>query len=318
MSLTFFVPPGIGDFSAMYAKLCNIDREIIVQAANDDPHRMHPFLEILPKIKDGGYAAHSANASVEQTIPPGTDLASLEDGAYFLAINAWLEHGGKLADWVPGTTTYHYDMDTGRYKRRIEEFINAELPEDRGPIVGVYCSAYGNARHWNFWCYEEWRDFLLLVIDVLPKNTHYVFIGAEYDVQIAELCYAWMQSIGISSSLTLGAFHIGETIELIKKLDYFFIFPSGLGFLADVVNTPNMMWFPKHLAPMRDTFLDPENFRSWQSYHTLFSEPLNAFSQFKTVGIPQLETRWQLNMKSLQIPSDKKLESTIGKTTNGS
>lgn len=302
--LTFYVPPGIGDFSAMYAKLCNINREIVIRTANDEPHRLPPFLELLPKIRDGGYAAHSAGASLVQTLPPGTDLASLPDGDYFLAVNEWLEKGGKIAQWIPGETTYHYFMDTAAKKQRIDTFFRESVLEFT-PVVGVYCSAYGNARHWNFWTYEKWREFLERVVVKLPQNTHYIFIGAEYDVQIAEILHNWMQSVGMNSRLTLGSFHIGETIELLKRLDYFFSFPSGLGFLADVVNTPNMMWFPEHLKPMMDTFTDPANFLSWQSYHAVFDEPEVAALQFETIGLTHLRERWEKRKSSLMHSGKK-------------
>lgn len=297
MSLTFYVPPGLGDFSAMYTKLCNIDREMFIRSSNDSPNRMAPFLEILPKVKDGGYAGHNCMVPVLGTLPPGTDLASLPDGDYLLAINTFLEGGGKVADWVPGKTDYHYYTNTHTHhlSDSLDFYHSINKPESL--YVGVYCSAYGNARHWNFWTYDKWRIFLELVTSVLPKDTQYIFLGAEYDVQIAEHLYGWMESVGLQSHLTLGAFHIGTTIEVIRQLDYFFVFPSGLGFLADVVNTPNMMWFPKHLAPMMGTFCDPENSENGRSFHTEFSEPEFAFEQFKMVGLRFLEEKCRKNQK---------------------
>jgi hypothetical protein len=294
MALTFYVPPGIGDFSAMYAKLCNIDREIIIRSSNDSPNRLAPFLEILPKVKDGGYAGHNFDGPVINTEPPGTDLASLPDGDYFLSINRWLEEGGKVADWIPGKTSYHYETNTHTHHLMdCLDFLHT-VNSPNSLLVGVYCSAYGNARHWGFWTYEEWRKFLELVSAALPKDTQYIFLGAEYDVQIAEHLYGWMESVGLQSHLTLGAFHIGTTIEVIRNLDYFFVFPSGLGFIADVVNTPHTMWFPKNLDPMRGTFCDPENYESGRTRHVLFSSPEVAFKNLE-------EDKW------LQKLSNRKL-----------
>lgn len=290
MSLTFYVPPGIGDFSAMYAKLCNIDREIVIKSSNDSPNRLSPFLDILPKIKNGGYAGHDAMIAVGQTLPSGTDLCSLPDGDYFLSINSWLEEGNKVVDWIPGKTSYHYEICNEQYKKHSEEFLNS-LWLQESPIIGVYCSAYGNARHWGFWTYLEWRNFLEKIITVVPKDSQFVFLGAEYDLQIAEFLHTWMAACGIPSYLTLGVFHIGATIELIRNLDYLFAFPSGLGFLADVVDTPNMMWFPKHLEPMMGTFCDPENYESHQSFHSLFSDAETAFERFRKNGLKFLEDK---------------------------
>jgi len=251
---------------------------------------LSPFLEILPGIKDGGYAGHNAMISVSGTLPPHTDLSVLADGDYFLSINNWLEDGGKVADWIPGETTYHYEMLTEVNAQAAESFLH----EISGwPLIGVYCSAYGNARHWGFWTYKEWREFLEKVVAVLSVNhsAQFIFLGAEYDLQIAEFLHEWMAASGISSYLTLGSFHIGTTIEIIRRLDYLFSFPSGLGFLADVVDTPNLMWFPQHLKPMMGTFCDPENYEARQSFHTLFATPETAFQQFKLNGLKFLEDK---------------------------
>lgn len=306
MSLTFYVPPGIGDFSAMYAKLCNIDRKIIIRASNDSPNRLSPFLDILPKIANGGYAAHGANTAVDQTLLPGTDLKSLEDGDYFLGINSWLERGGKVDEWLPGEISYHYPMRNVLGEIEAKAFLTANIPEGC-PVIGVYCSAYGNARHWGFWTYEQWREFLTKIVALAPPDTHYVLIGAEYDVQIAELVHGWMESVGIKSHLTLGRFEIGTTIEIIRQLDYFFVFPSGLGFLADVVDTPHTMWFPEHLSPMMGTFVDPVNYKSGQSKHALFASPEVAFGSFAVSSAEFLEDRIcqkQVRLEANQVSSE--------------
>jgi hypothetical protein len=291
--LTFIVPPGIGDFSAMYAKLCNINREIVIQSSQDQPNRLSPFLDILPRIKNGGYVPYGANQILGLTLPPGTDLGSLPDGEHFLAVNAWLENGGKVADWVPGETSYHYPLNRNQKMLAQAWDFFESLPQGHGPLIGIYCSAYGNSRHWGFWGTEEWRMFLELVRKTLPENAAYIFMGAEYDVQIADYLYAWMKSINCDAYLTLGSFHIGATIEVISALDYFFIFPSGLGFLADVMGTPHTMWFPPHLAPMMGTFCDPVLFEKGTTRHALFSTPTLAFEDWRQHGLQLLEAKWQ-------------------------
>lgn len=296
MALTLLVPPGIGDFSAMYQKLCCIPRDIVIRPSADMPERIGPFLDILPNVKNGGYSGHNANVSVFQTLPPGTDIADLPDGVYILAINTFLENGGKVADWIPGQTEYHYRTLAPEAEiRPLGHFLSGL---SGAPLVGVYCSAYGNSRHWGFWGTEEWREFLELVRADLPEDTEYIFIGAEYDVQIADYLAKWMGATGYNAYDTLGKFHIAATIELIRKLDYFFVFPSGLGFLADVVRTPNLMWFPPHLDPMRGTFCDPEQYESRQSLHELFTSPVKAYEVFKKYGYRHLEERQNATNRS--------------------
>lgn len=296
--INFLVPPGIGDFSAMYAKLAGIKRPMTIIGAGDNPQRLGPFLDILPNIQNGGYGSFTANTSLLNTIPAGTDLASLADGDYFLAINNWLESGKDVDSWVPGPIDYHYLFNRPTSLLDGASGFLDGLPE--GPKVGIYCSAYGNSRHWGFWGPNEWREFLELLRVVLPKNTNYIFIGAEYDVQIAESLYAWMTAVGHNAWLTLGSFHIAGTIEVISALDYFFVFPSGLGFLADVVDTPHVMWFPPHLKPMMGTFVDPDNYGK-RTIHGIFTTPQKAFEDFQRqglqyIGSPRVQRRngtWQ-------------------------
>lgn len=289
MSLTFLVPPGIGDFSAMYQKICRIDREIIIQPSADSPERLGPFLDVLPRVKNGGYSGHGTGYSVNQTLAPGTDLGSLPDGRYLLSINRFLEEGHKVADWIPGPTDYHYEIRLpDDYSRPLGHFLG-QIGER--PLIGVYCSAYGNSRHWGFWGVEEWRTFLENVRKLISPEAAFIFIGAEYDLQISDVVYGWMQAVGIPSYYVQGMFHISATIELIRRLDYFFSFPSGLGFLADVVRTPNMMWFPDSLDLMRGTFCDPEQYEKGHSIHQLFSDPIRACEQWKEIGLKFMEER---------------------------
>jgi len=288
--LRFMVPPGIGDFSAMYAKLCNTDREMEIIGSAEAPPRLSPFLDILPKIKNGGYSQHGAMDSVVGTLPPGTDIASLEDGTYFLSINRFLEDGGKIADWIPGMTTYHYRMENEPEAEYARHFLRETIDPD-AVMIGVYCSAYGNSRHWGFWDYTAWRSFLEKVHKLMPANVHYLYIGAEYDIAIADVLHGWMDSAGIKSSLLLGEFHIGSTIEIIKHLHYFFSFPSGLGFLADVVNTPHTMWLPGSMEKMKGTFCCPINYMVGRSFHETFNNIEGAFNTFKTKNFRFVEER---------------------------
>lgn len=281
--LTFFVPPGIGDFSAMYAKLCKLEREVTIRPSVDRPNRISEYLDILPRIRNGGYSANGANLTLARTLPPKTDLQNLPDGEYFLAINTWLEGGGKAADWIPGPTEYHYQMlKPMEHFRPAYDFLKNIPP---GLQVGVYCSAYGNSRHWGFWGFEEWKTFLGLVVKALPDTTNYIFIGAEYDLGISENLFLWAKCAGLRAHNAVGKFHIAGTLEIIRSLNYFFVFPSGLGFLADVLRTPNLMWFPSALDLMRGTFCDPEQYESGRTLHRLFSTPEEAFEDWKQNGL---------------------------------
>lgn len=281
--LTFRVPPGIGDFSAMYMKMCSWDREVAIEPSHDQPQRISPFLEILPKVKDAGYGIFGSGMPLLYTLPPGSALEYLPDGEYFLSINEWLESGRSAADWIPGPTNYHYEMSISEGLKLPANTLLSQLEDNW--LVGIYTSAYGNSRHWGFWGLHDWWTFISEVAKILPKNTVFVFIGASFDVELSEKLHHRCMHGGIRSVNTLGQFHIGSTIELIRSLDYFFVFPSGLGFLADVVKTPHVMWFPEHLKKMMHTFTDPELARIGQTVHRLFEPTKVAVEEFKRNGM---------------------------------
>lgn len=288
--LTFMVPPGIGDFSAMYSKLCNINREISIISSCDNPNRLSDFLDILPRVNNGGYGNFNAAISLVQSLPPGTDLRVLEDGDYFLAINPWLEAGQTVDTWVPGETDYHYEMLVLPDKMfKAMDIIDEAQALRQGPVIGIYTSAHGNARHWNFWLVKEWWSFLEALYN--KYQCVFVFIGAEYDIDLGTVLFGMCMAEGIPAINTIGELHISSTIELIQRLDYFFSFPSGLGFLADVVGTPHTMWFPHHLSSMMNTFCDPKNSVSGRTEHRLFEAPGDAIFAFKKKGLIYMEER---------------------------
>lgn len=291
--LHFVVPGGIGDFLAMYLKLVCLKRDdqIIISPSGDGPRRLLPLLTILPRVTPGGYHEFSNGDVMMQTLPPGTDLETLDEGDYCLSINKWLEGGGTVDSWVPGRIDYHPPFATPDALAD-PVFDLLERYPDR-PLVGIYTSAYGNSRHWGFWGVDQWWEFLNLVFEAVPKETLFIFLGAEYD---GELSPRLMQKLDRPYVDTLGKFHIGATTELIRRLDYFFVFPSGLGFIADMTSTPNLMWFPKHLAKMAYTFVDPEHKDSLLTLHQYFETPLQAFEKWCVIGRRHFQERMKFHL----------------------
>jgi hypothetical protein len=282
--LHFTVPAGIGDFLAMYMKLSCLKREdeIVISATGDSPRRLLPLLMILPRVQAGGYTPWGSGDILRATLPPGTDLETLPDGDYPLAINGHLEGGGTVDSWVPGPIDYHPAFSTP--DSLVDPVLTLlEAHPDR-PLVGIYTSAYGNARHWGFWGVGEWWRFMERLHQILPPETLYVFIGAEYDAELAPEVMAKCTEHGVPYINTMGQFHIGATAELIRRLDYFFVFPSGLGFIADIVRTPNCMWFPPHLSKMRHTFSDPRQNITNQNLHLLFQSPEQTIETWEALG----------------------------------
>lgn len=287
--LTFLVPGGIGDFSAMWEKLYPIalKREIAVQAPGELPSRITPFFDVLTPLQSLGTGHFDTGIVLNNCLPGGTDLGELDDGEYFLSVNAWMDAGRTVAEWSPGPTEYHYPFSIPIEMQRVSRAVIKHAKLNKGPVIGIYASAYGNVRHWNFWQTAEWYELISKVHKLC--NATFVFIGAEYDLDLGHLLFEMCNTERILAINTIGQLHIGSTIEVIRGLDYFFSFPSGLGFLADVVSTPHVMWFPPHLESMTKMFPDPANLESKRTQHRIFETPEESFQNFKEVGMQFLE-----------------------------
>lgn len=71
--------------------------------------------------------------------------------------------------------------------------------------------------------------------------------------------------------------HIGVTIETIRRLDSFVAYPSGLGILGDVLDTPTVMFYwPDFHDPFINTYADPKNVASGRHLNLLFCPPNDA------------------------------------------
>src|SRR5713101_3679315 len=134
--LTFLVPSGIGDFSAMYSKLCNLRRDFRVLAVRECPMRILPYLNLLPKIYKGGYGNFPTDMVLVNTLFPGTDLESVPDGEHFLSVNGWMESGKKIDDWLPIPTSYHYHMSI---PEQLVQVARDSIEEVKyRPLIGIH------------------------------------------------------------------------------------------------------------------------------------------------------------------------------------
>lgn len=214
-----YVPPGIGDISWIYSKLGHLpDLEFVIQ--DSDPRRSSDFVDLLPGVKNLGY----------EKVPHTTRLPGVDDpprDGEFAILNHFLETGHTLARvWPELPTNYHYQLNTTDADR-----AQAEAVLDGKPAFGIYCSSRKHRADMKFWDTDDWCRFMDKI------GGRFVVIGAEYDDRSAEVAK-------LTGAIdTVGKLKIGATIELIRRLDYFFAFPSGLGILADVVKTPCTMWY---------------------------------------------------------------------------
>lgn len=251
--LRFIVPPGIGDSGWIYSKLEKLatQRKITFLPNNDPPHRGLPFVRLMPNILAPHYADEPYHESMQHALDPlTTDLASLPDGTYRLTLNPHLEAGHRLEQAFPKQpTNFHYEL-----KLPAPGPLESQLDNPSRLLIGFYCSSYAHRSDILFWEPAAWVRFLGLVRAALGPCI-FVAIGAKYDDRTAEVVPA-LREKGHDVLAFLDQ-DIGITFNLMKKLHYFFAFPSGLGIMADVLRVPAMMWFWGNLPgwePVRGIF----------------------------------------------------------------
>lgn len=275
--LVFTLPPGIGDCSWVISKVFHLfsKRDVGIKVSDGHPHRSSDFIDLLP-VKNLGFTPWQFP---EGAIPVTTDLDSLPDGEYKIECNSALEMGMKLNMIFPQQpTNYHYPMVTSEAMQNTAKVF---LSKAKGsPRIGIYASAYTGPCPWSV---EQWVLFCSNIKSNYPHAAFYV-IGAKYDNRTFDL-FEELKKEGYNVVSAIGEHHIGATIEVIKGLDYFFAYPSGLGILANVIHTPCMMWIYKEFPPrLIDSYANPEDILSKHHLNPPNQTVKEAFDYFMENG----------------------------------
>jgi ADP-heptose:LPS heptosyltransferase len=279
--LELSVPPGIGDISWVYSKVADLakEREIGFRICSNPPKRSSDYVDLLPNIKNLGYTGGHFPDIKGRLLTKEENIADLPDGQYAVFLNNMLEQGAKLADIFPSMPTkYHYEMNVpDRCKIAAAEYLSSM---DGTPKIGFYASSNAHRSEFQFWTPGEWAIFVGTVASMYPKAS-LIAIGASYDDRSYET-YGVLKHNGANVTSVLGQTDIGTTLEIIRGLDFFFAFPSGLGILADVIDTPCQMWYwpGKITERFINSYADPKNVESGRHanlFYCSMSDSLNFF-----------------------------------------
>ena len=290
--ITFKVPAGIGDIAWLYGKLRNMGRPFALQASGEQPRRSEPFLSILPGVENKGYGEfgyHDTFIKKKLGLPAFIDPRLLEDGAYFLSCNTHGDEGNRIEEFMPALPmSFHYPLNLSQ-----EHHAGAARILDglKNPAILVYTSKYNNNGDWIFWGPDGWAKFLDLVA-LAVGGASFIVIGAEFDGDLGPRTARALEVRGHEVREVVGKTHIGEVMSLIQQVDYFFSYPSGLGIMGDVLNTPTMMFLPtpRH-DKLKDSYADPENIASGRHINHLFSSEKSAFDVWVEKGIQHFGVR---------------------------
>lgn len=262
------VPSGIGDVSWIYSKLCHANKPIWFEVADGWPYRTVPFLKLLPNVAGAKYSdmqfdqivvnqrgIHGANFTWKQVLDQGC-------GMMYLEANHHLERGKRLEDWLPDLPTdFHYPIVDASIVAH--QKVNRLLDWDNvpKPIIGVSAASYRGARAWQTWGYDEWSPFLKELLEKIGGTI--VLLGGFWDDLTDSLAQDGYKSLVSKTDEEMA-------IEVLRRIDYYIGFSSGLGILRTVLNKPAFMLWPEHQEMLQNSWADRKMLLDGTYMHTLW------------------------------------------------
>ena len=235
------VPSGIGDISWVYSKVKNIGEPLEIEVADGWPYRSVPYLELLPKVVKATYGGFSyVNIIGFQTVNGITgneswyELRKLGDNL-LLEVNKHLEAGKRLEKWIPDLPCdFHYEMITTAQDSSQAELLLEGL---RKPVIGISAASYRGSEAWKTWGKEQWSAFLPWL--EAETGGQVLLMGGFWDDLTSSLADMGYKDI-------VGRTNTGVMVELLRKMEGYLGFSSGLGVLRTVLSKPAFMMWPNH------------------------------------------------------------------------
>jgi ADP-heptose:LPS heptosyltransferase len=278
---TITVPAGIGDFLWLAQKLVHTGEKFNIKLPDSTPQRGHQILELMPDLVAGyeyvpGLSySKLALANIQNRKRKWSRITPQE---FALSANQHMEAGMRLEDFLPDLpTAYKLNFATTAADR-----IKARDYLPHGPkYIGIYGSAYKNARHSHYNGYgpAEWLD---LIKRLYAGNNEFVFviIGAVYDEDLAGMLMLELMDTKIRFVNTIGA-PLSVVIEILKKLHYFIGFPSGLSILNELLGKDGTMFYGHKVAGIINTWADPVRIKNDNIKECLFCPVDEIFNWLK-------------------------------------
>jgi ADP-heptose:LPS heptosyltransferase len=270
--------PGIGDTVWLFMKLVNQKERFHWKIGDGTPQRGHQIFELFPQLVESfEYIPQSGYKKVKRNAFSGKWSQAPE--RFYLEANTWLEEGKRIEKFLPDLPT-SFKLEYASTKEEHDKARDLLLKDDcnyRSAIhsyIGIYTSAYSNARHWGGWEAKEWLELIKLIQDY-NKKYKFVFIGADYDIGVSqEVMYQMKKDSYIN---TIGQ-PLPVVIEILKRLDCFIGFPSGLSIIHETLAAKQtVMFYPKHLTKLINAWPDPERIANGSYKGCLFCEPKQIF-----------------------------------------
>lgn len=272
---TIKVCPGIGDNIWLIQKLVNTGEQFYFELPNGNPQRGKQIFDTLPSLAKKTTYVKMKTSDVEaySIEKKHRKWSYISEKEFFLSANKHLEAGKRIEDFLPDlTTSFRINWETDEYHLPA---MNLLSDCQATGFIGLYGSSYSTSRAWGFWNEHKWLELARMIHRHNP-GYKFVVIGAEWDLDLGRNLVKLLMKEGIPHVNTIGQ-PLGVVIEIMKKLTYFFSFPSGLGILAPTIQCPVTMFYPAHLAAMMNAWASPEDIASGQYKGCQFCTPKQIF-----------------------------------------
>lgn len=230
----------------MYSKLCHLG-PVRYEIADGEPYRSREFMQLLPNVisesaqepeygawRYDNMLAFEQHNGIPTTPKWGEHCAGFEGDTLLIQANKHLEMGRRLEDWMSDLpTNFHYELKEP--KPHEIAVVDKHLAGLRRPIIGISAASYRGSEAWKTWGFEEWSTFL----DFLVAETggSILLMGGFWD----DLTYS-LASLGHRECV--GKTSAGACLNMLKRLDYYVGFSSGLGVLRTVMRKNAFLLWP--------------------------------------------------------------------------
>ena len=285
---TLRVCAGIGDNIWLIQKLVNAQERFKFLVAGEEPRRGRQIFDLLPSLafstKYGEFYSRGvaiANATRPEANATWASLRRRDD--FYLSANEYMETGRRIEEFLPDLpTSFRIDwMCPPAAKAEA-----AELLPEGVRWIGLYGCCYSTARAWGFWGVVEWIRLASALREALDAPVGFVVVGAAFDTDLGGRLVSMLSALGMRVSVIIGR-PLPVVVEAMKRMKFFFSFPSGLGILAPTVGCPTLMFYPPFLEKMKNAWADPKAIESGSYKGMVFPKPEEAF-EWATKGYRRL------------------------------
>lgn len=277
---TITVQPGIGDSIWVLQKLLSQQEKFHFKIPDGSPQRGRALFDLLPQITASAeYAPGLTYKKITRDNIQNTKRkwAQIKETEFFLSANQHLEAHKRIEDFLPDLpTTYRIDYATSQKDKDAAAKV---LFDDGKRYIGIYTSAYSNARNAGGWELEQWFK-LIRLIHAKNKDVTFVLIGASYDVGITEQLTTDMRRNYIPCTNTTGQ-PLGVVIEILKRLSYFIGFPSGLSIINETLGKDGVMFYMKKDVGIINSWARHSRIEAGNIKECLFCPPEQIFDWIK-------------------------------------